>query len=583
MAMKVSKSRIAIAVLLLLALTTPLQAAAPKAGAKCTKIGSTATSGGKKFTCIKSGTKLVWNKGVAIKAAAPKPSATPTPETKPEVKNLLATDPRITPTSALTALDTCKTEDMTPDYRDMDLLLHKNGFPRPTKSVIGKSTAKILVIPMSFEDLPFRAEKQQIGQLFTSDIDILNDAIPRVRDSFKQLSAGRFDIQIDVLPQSEWWILKRNNPLSGLWGIDNFPKIAEIIEQEKSTFKFTEYDTYVFVTGNGTVGQQGLGSAQAMFGEENQAKAGKFGAVLMAGGYTNPTLWVHELGHSLFAFEDLYLFNENSETPRSVEYEVPLKWDLMANSNRGSFIEWNKFLMGWLFDSEIRCLTDQKSSVHYLSTVDTSKDSKLLTINLSPGVTLGAESRISTSDSSGLLLYTVNTHISHGQGPILAQKSLVLKGQSKSWQGWQFNVLDSDADGILFEAIKTDIDKFVPPAPKPKPNNQQPPPTSKIQVTRGEILPNGFLKGRATWDVKGHKSYRLYVTATDDFQKVFFESGFVNDDRSPIVVDISGLVCNRELRTITEFYTEKDGKGERFVVENKQLSFLSCEDTTKKP
>ncbi len=165
----------------------------------------------------------------------------------------------------------------------------------------------------------------------------------------------------------------------------------------------------------------------------------------------------------------------------------------------------------------------------------------------------------------------------------MAQKSLVLKGQSKSWQGWQFNVLDSDADGILFEAIKTDIDKFVPPAPKPKPNNQQPPPTSKIQVTRGEILPNGFLKGRATWDVKGHKSYRLYVTATDDFQKVFFESGYVNDDRSPLVVDISGLVCNRELRTITEFYTEKDGKGERFVVENRQLSFLSCEDTTKKP
>ncbi len=583
MAMKVSKSRIAIAVLLLLALTTPLQAAAPKAGAKCTKAGSTATAGGKKFTCIKSGTKLVWNKGVAIKVAAPTPSPTPTPESKVEAKNLLANDPRITPMSALTTLETCKTEDMTPDYREMGVVLHKNGFPRPTKSVIGKSTAKILVIPMSFEDLPFRAEKQQIGQLFTSDIDILNGAIPRVKDTFKQLSAGRFEIQIDVLPQSEWWILKRNNPLTGLWGIDNFPKITEIIDQEKSNFKFTEYDTYVFVTGNGTVGQQGLGSAQAMFGEENQAKSGKFGAVLMAGGYANPTLWVHELGHSLFAFEDLYLFSQSSDTPRGAEYEVPLKWDLMANSNRGSFIEWNKFLMGWLFDSEIRCLTDQKTSVHYLSTVDTSKDSKLLTINLAPGVTLGAESRISTTDSSGLLLYTVNTHISHGQGPILAQNSLVLKGQSKSWNGWQFNVLDSDADGILFEAIKTDINKFVPPAPKPKPNNQQPPPTSKIQVTKGEILPNGFLKGRATWDVKGHKSYRLYVTAVDDFQKVFFESGFVNDDRNPIVVDISGLVCNKELRTITEFFTEKDGKGERFVVENRQLSFLSCEDTTKKP
>jgi hypothetical protein len=34
---------------------------------------------------------------------------------------------------------------------------------------------------------------------------------------------------------------------------------------------------------------------------------------------------------------------------------------------------------------------------------------------------------------------------------------------------------------------------------------------------------------------------------------------------------------------MTEFFTEKDGKGERLVIESKQLSFLSCEDTTKKP
>ncbi len=74
-----NKARLAIAIALLLSLATPLQAATPKAGAKCTKAGSTATASGKKFTCIKSGTKLVWNKGVTIKAAAPKPTPSPTP------------------------------------------------------------------------------------------------------------------------------------------------------------------------------------------------------------------------------------------------------------------------------------------------------------------------------------------------------------------------------------------------------------------------------------------------------------------------------------------------------------------------
>jgi|GEM_PF-1820287 len=78
------KVRLAIAIALLLALATPVHAATPKAGAKCTKAGITATAAGKKFTCVKSGTKLVWNKGVTVQAAPkvdvkpvePKPTTT---------------------------------------------------------------------------------------------------------------------------------------------------------------------------------------------------------------------------------------------------------------------------------------------------------------------------------------------------------------------------------------------------------------------------------------------------------------------------------------------------------------------------
>ncbi len=50
----------------LVLIATPLYGATPKAGAKCSKVGATSTSAGKKFTCIKSGKKLVWNKGVAV-------------------------------------------------------------------------------------------------------------------------------------------------------------------------------------------------------------------------------------------------------------------------------------------------------------------------------------------------------------------------------------------------------------------------------------------------------------------------------------------------------------------------------------
>jgi len=585
------KGLLAVAVVLLLALVTPLQAATPKAGAKCTKAGATVTAAGKKFTCVKSGTKLVWNKGVAVKAA-PKPQVAPAvpptgtpsqPEQKVEPKISFAVDSRITQGSELNSIEMCKTPDQTPDGNPQGVANNRNGFPRPAATVYGKKSARILVIPMSFNDLPFRAESNPSRPNTKSDLEALKEVIPNVKDAFRKASAGRFEIEIDVLPQSEWWIFNQNIPVVIGAQINNFPKIMDLVATQKSTFKFDVYDSYIFISGVGVPGQPGIGAGQAQFAEKNKnGKDGSFNAVLMTGIWTNSGIWVHELGHSLFAFEDLYLFDQTLDPGKSLGLEVPNKWDLMANANLIELLGWNKFLMGWLEDSEVRCLTDQKVTIHYLSSDNASKDSKLLTINLAPGVTLAAESRKASSSESGLLLSFINTNTNHGQGPVLAQRFLMNKGDSKSLLGWRISVLESDTDGVLIEAIKTDIDKFVPPPPRPQ-QSGPPQPNSPIKITKGDVLPNGYLKGRATWEVSGHQSFRVYVTAVDDLQKVYFESGYVNDNRSSLVMEISGLVCNKELRTMTEFYTEKDGKGERLVMPNMGLSFLSCEDTTRKP
>ncbi|CAN2242070.1 hypothetical protein MCEMKE45_00982 [Candidatus Planktophila vernalis] len=562
-------------VTLTLGLLQPIATAAPKPGTACKKAGQSSTSAGIKYTCVKSGKKLVWNKGVALKKAEPAPA--PSAETKVEVKNLLSSDPRITPFSALTSMDICKTVDKTPDYAWGGKILHRNGFPRPDISVAGKKSAKILVVPIIFNDLPFREEKIQRGQIFSSDVDLLNETIPLIKESFKTLSVQRFEVEIEVLPKSQWFVFNRDNPLSGVWGVDNFTTLMEIIEKEKPDFNFDGYDTFAFISGNGLPGQMGLGSAQASHPRVKNSKSGFINAILMLGGITNTTLWVHEFGHSLFSFEDLYLFSQaSSGAPRKLgELSVPSKWDLMSDSSKVSLLGWNKFLIGWLYDSEVRCISEQKSTIHYLSNRETSNDTKLLTINLAPGVTLAAEAKNASGTDKGLLLYLIDTYTSHGEGPILTQNTLITKGQSKSWLGWQFNVLDSNEEGVLIEAVKTDIDKFVPPPPKPADNNPGQP-TSPIRVTRGDIVPTGSLQARATWNVTGHESYRLYVTDVVDFQKVYFETGYVNDSRNPLVIDIKGLVCKKEFRTMTEFFTEKNGKGERLVMPSFQLRDLPC-------
>jgi len=91
------KSSIISITLLSLLLSTsfiPAQAAV-KAGDSCAKAGVKSVASGKTFTCVKSGNKFVWDKGVAVSkpiavstpSAAPSPTATstPTPTPTPEI------------------------------------------------------------------------------------------------------------------------------------------------------------------------------------------------------------------------------------------------------------------------------------------------------------------------------------------------------------------------------------------------------------------------------------------------------------------------------------------------------------------
>ena len=76
-----NKRVIAFLSILSLFLSAPLipANAAAKAGAKCTKAGSTEVVKGKSYTCIKSGKKLVWNKGVTSKKVGAAQPTLPTP------------------------------------------------------------------------------------------------------------------------------------------------------------------------------------------------------------------------------------------------------------------------------------------------------------------------------------------------------------------------------------------------------------------------------------------------------------------------------------------------------------------------
>jgi hypothetical protein len=61
------------------------------AGSTCKTLNQKVVYQNKTYTCTKSGKKLVWNKGIVIKTAAPKPTATPTPTPTPQPRLLTPT------------------------------------------------------------------------------------------------------------------------------------------------------------------------------------------------------------------------------------------------------------------------------------------------------------------------------------------------------------------------------------------------------------------------------------------------------------------------------------------------------------
>ncbi|MCF8534672.1 MAG: hypothetical protein K9F92_00635 [Candidatus Nanopelagicaceae bacterium] len=69
-----------LAAFLLVGVVPQASAATAKAGAACSKLKATSVVKGKKFTCIKSGKKLVWDKGVTVKPPAEPTTKSPTVE-----------------------------------------------------------------------------------------------------------------------------------------------------------------------------------------------------------------------------------------------------------------------------------------------------------------------------------------------------------------------------------------------------------------------------------------------------------------------------------------------------------------------
>jgi M6 family metalloprotease-like protein len=403
--------------------------AAVKQGAKCTKVGKIQVVKGKTFTCSKSGKKLSWVRNVSI-------DSTKTPSIVDLSRSAI-----ITPVSDLSPLETCKTIDLTSRG------VGTNGFPRQANLANGKSELKILVLPIIFEEISFT----------DTDLANLQNALKQTSDFFARTSFNRVKITFEVPAKNLWVKLTTTAKDYGI--LPNKPQQNnEIIV--KDTFMladkeidFSKYDSVVIESGYTPLTSVGQGFGGQVFSTKTGNIVGATLEIGRAAGQAH--IIAHELGHSLYGLEDLYVFL-NSQRPSVPEPKPAGRWDVMSDSSGlDDFFGWNKLLMGWMKDDEVRCVQSENSSTHYLVDNRSSVGTKLLLINLAPGVTIAMESRLFYSKNQGLLVYKIDTNTNHGDGPITAEKNTMDKGQKKTFDGWTIEVKDSSPTGLLVNVTKS--------------------------------------------------------------------------------------------------------------------------------
>jgi hypothetical protein len=445
----VNKRLIAFLSILSLFLSLPLipANAAAKAGAKCNKAGIKSAVSNKTYTCIKSGKKLVWNKGVKVAA------------------------PKVSPTVAVSTLTNSN------DYSNISSCKLVNG-------------SNQITVNQSFQQNPYRVRNTKLirALIFPVDfLDLIGTSDPKkdfasiteeVSQYYKQLSDNRTVFNWTIYPKYVRYESKVVDANLGGRTANGYGVFSEkAMNLAKQTLDLSSFDLIVYAPPLTTSRDQiAIGPA---FPSSNSSQVS---ATMLDGqsyGQSFPFLnLAHEIGH-LMGLADLYNFdaaNESANSGSKSAFELQFKYmgvfDLMnwANGAGVELTAWNRWLTDLITDDQIRCLPST-STTTLLAPIEVGGGIKGAVIPLSTTEAIVIESRRAlrydknlSKDSEGALVYKVNTSTSTGLGPmrivgrpgstdILHRDASLKLGQSYEVSGYLIKVIES---GVFGDVVKVE-------------------------------------------------------------------------------------------------------------------------------
>ena len=570
---------VGVSVALVLTSLPTYSATPPKAGATCSKLGSSTTYQGKKFTCIKSGKKLIWNKGIAVKSSSSQPSPSPSPSQ----------------TVNSSPLSVCEIKEDNVYRKTNGILM--SGFPHQQTYLPKTGTINVALIPIDWADLPGESDWEKRVQ---SQMTIFDDY-------WKTVSGNKLKFKWSI--KKNWIRLPGSSsdylvPYSEAHPETEklFEKIVPVVD---ANFDFSGIDIVHFIApqNQNVIPESTQAFPWSMVNHPlKNVKAmtvvGKFfDAETMGEPRTYWSYWAHETGHIL---QLAHLGNA-----RGTFAMQGLDMMGMQDGPSRTLSGWWRFLSGWLEPEQILCLPRERVTDFdvFLRPLDSQGDGiKLIVIPLSDSEALLVESRRqgmfdmkgASNYQNGVLVYKYNAKLGHLQDFLVPFAPPSSAEDDEAWTGRVRYVMkekDFVNEGgieVEFKSSTGSVDKVslrrsgVITRPSPKP---QPSPTTtdfgRIPEMSGGITRLSEFTGQAEYWGRFFNSYRIYVTKkSDPSSPPIFDTGYVNDYRFPVRVTLTNLSCSRDLQAVVRFFSGLNGTGQVFSEpgQENQLSAVELRD-----
>ena len=455
-------------VLLLSSVTAPTHAAV-KPGTKCTKQGQTSTTGGIKYTCIKSGKKLVWNKGVVVK----KPTPQPTPTAVGDPEGAIGGTP--TPTPSATPTPTIKTSGLA-EYRsaaECKLLnanqnqdVNQSHSPRTWYLVDTKKTIRILLFTVDFPDLVSNSQEAPDFKGLIGDFEAF----------YKSQSNNSMNFSWTIAPKvtrmaksvESYGVGAR--AAGSVWSLYN-----DMQDLALKTYKREDFDFFIGSAPSSTLREQIASSPAFGTREKNRLPGTYLGGDYWSNGasWTIPT---HEFGHSALGLADLYSFDASmlGSAGFAQQFKYMGVYDLM-NWAGGAGLEltaWNRWIGGLIGDSQILCLPDSTTVTLLKPLQLLNNEVKGMVIPISKSSAIVIENRAAlgfdkglSQGSRGVIAYFVDTSIESGFGPMQVIRkpsstdvwftdNALKVGEELNHKGYSIKVLGSLGNDMYVEVKK---------------------------------------------------------------------------------------------------------------------------------